>query len=151
MINLTNIANQFLKSTYNLELSIPIRVSGRMTAKLGAFVLRGNKPYEIVLSKNLIENYSMDTIVDVLKHECVHYALYSLGKPFKDGQDEFENELKRLKISSTYTYSYKGIIHVYKCSNCNIVFHRKIKGYEKRYKCGRCRKKFKYLGESILK
>lgn len=148
---LTCIANHFLKTTYHLELSIPIRISNRMSAKLGAFVLKGNKPYEIVLSINLIENYNLDTIVDVLKHECVHYALYSLGRPFKDGQTDFESELKRLNISSTYTYSFKGTVHVYKCNTCNIVFHKRIKGYEKRYRCGRCRKKFKYLGEKILK
>jgi len=149
--NLSCIANEFLEKEYGIELTIPIRVSSRMTTKLGAFVTRGNKPYEIVISKNLLENYSADTIVDVLKHECVHFALCSLGYPYRDGQAKFEMELKRLGVSSTYTYSFKGIVYLYACKKCNIVFHKRIKGYEKRYCCAKCGRKFKYIGEKHIK
>ena len=148
---LTVVASNFLKKEYGLILTVPIRVSSRMTTKLGAFVTKANKPHEIIISKNLLENYSEDTIVDVLKHECVHYALCSLGYPYRDGQAKFEMELKRLGVSSTYTYSFKGTVHLYACKKCNVVFHKKMKGYEKRYCCAKCRRKFKYLGEKHIK
>lgn len=146
---LTKLANDFLLKEYHLDLKIPIEISSRMKKSLGAFVIRNNVAYKIKISKNLINYYNQEIIVDVLYHECIHYALFTLKRPYKDGEAYFKNELKRLGVSESHTYVYKGIVHYYQCPNCNIIFERKMKGYERRYYCAVCNGKFKYLGERI--
>lgn len=147
---LQKLAMDFVSTRYGIEQMVSIEISSRMKSKLGAFVTREGEAYKIQLSKNLIDYYNDATIVDVLYHECVHYALFTLKLPYRDGNEHFEKELKRLNVSSSRTYPYKGIVHHYECPNCRIPFKKKIKGYEKRYNCGRCRGKFKYFGEGIV-
>lgn len=143
-------ADQFLRENFELKLEIPIRVSKRMKSKLGAFQVKlQNKKVvakEIVMSESFLNNNSADTILDVLYHECVHYALYMLKKPYKDSDCEFNETLEHLGIAKTRTYKYKGQAHLYKCKKCSYQFTKKIKGYDKRYICKHCRGKFTYKG-----
>ena len=44
-----------------------------------------------------------------LSHELVHYALFKLGKEHRDGQNDFEKELKRIGLPSNYNLKYMGI------------------------------------------
>lgn len=146
-------ANEFLKKNFDISLEIPLRVSKRMKSRLGAFQIkyRGNNVLssEIVISYNFISHNQRDTILDVLYHECVHYALYTLGEPYKDSDRTFLNTLKRLGISRTRTYTYKGQSHLYECGRCKYQFSKNVKGYEKRYICRKCRGEFKYKGVVI--
>ena len=80
-------ADAFLKREFSMPLDIPIRISKRMKSKLGAFrikYIRGkpqDKEMEIVMSHTFISNNPAETILDVLYHECVHYALFSTEVP----------------------------------------------------------------------
>lgn len=147
-------AAEFLKRHFDMPLGIPIRSSKRMKSRLGAFQIkyRGNEVVkcEIVMSSEFIYHNTEETILDVLYHECVHYALYAQGLPYRDSDAEFIKTLDRLGISRTRTYAYKGRSHLYECRRCRYQFSKNIKGYEKRYICGRCRGKFRYMGEMTL-
>ena len=155
--HLEEVANEFLEENFNLSLNVPIRISKRMTSTFGSFIRTINnftgitKEKEIVLSYNLIKYQSYETTIDVLKHECVHYALFKLDKPFKDGQVYFENTLRRLGVSSTRTYAYKGKAHLYSCSDCSNSFTQKRKFDTSRYHCGKCKGSLRYIKEIILK
>ncbi|WP_411844167.1 SprT-like domain-containing protein [Salinicoccus sp. HZC-1] len=147
-------ATEFLKKHFDMPLGIPIRISKRMKSRLGAFQIkyRGNEVVkcEIVMSSEFLYQNTEETILDVLYHECVHYALYAEGLPYRDSDAEFITTLDRLGISRTRTYVYKGRSHLYECRRCRYQFSKNIKGYEKRYICGRCRGKFKYVGKMTL-
>lgn len=151
LMQLNQIATDFVQKEYNIELKIPVTLSTSMKRNLGVFITRNHVPYKIQLSKNLLEYQEPKVIIDVLYHECIHYSLYMLNLPYKDGDDYFEKELRRLGINSTYTYKHKGIVHLYKCPTCQLAFYRYMKGYEKRYICKRCRSKFIYVGEEVQK
>ncbi|MFB9861278.1 SprT-like domain-containing protein [Salinicoccus siamensis] len=146
-------ANKFLMDKFNMPLGIPIRISKRMTSKLGAFrikYIKGNRQkidMEIIISYNFIVHNTEQFILDVLYHECVHYALFTKGQPYKDSDPEFKETLKRLGISQTRTHQFKGRRHLYECKKCRYQFSRNMKGYEKRYVCRKCRGRFSYLGE----
>lgn len=144
-------ADEFLNKNFGIRLGVPIRISKRMKSRLGAFQIkyRGNEVVksEIVISYEFIYHNTEETILDVLYHECVHYALYAQGLPYRDSDETFINALGRLGISRTRTYAYKGRSHLYECRRCRYNFSKNIKGYEKRYICGRCRGKFRYVGE----
>jgi SprT-like protein len=143
-------ANKFLKQHFNINLEIPIRISKRMTSKLGAFKLQYKKQRvvkaEIIMSYNFMMNYTDQSILDVLYHECVHYALFSLGKPYKDSDKLFIQTLKKLGISETKTYQYKGNTYLYECKRCGYQFTKNMRGYEKRYICRYCKGHFSYKG-----
>jgi SprT-like protein len=148
---LTKIAEKFLKKEYNLDLTVPIEVSGRMKSTLGYFKYKKNKPVVVKLSKNLLDFYHEDAVLDVLKHELIHYACFVQKKPFHDGDLYFKNELKRLGVSKTRTYKHKGIVYRYQCKNGCQTFTKRMKGYEKKYICRHCKGKFLYIGEEITK
>src|SRR5690606_36337069 len=78
-------ADEFLQTCYGLELHIPILVNRRLKRVLGRFALKGGRPFAIELSADLLQYQERHVIVDVLKHECIHYACYMLGKPYRDG------------------------------------------------------------------
>ncbi|CDZ99811.1 Protein SprT-like protein [Jeotgalicoccus saudimassiliensis] len=147
---LHNTADKFLLENFNLRLEIPLRISKRMKSKLGAFQIkmRDGKviSQEIVMSHTFIEHNDESAVIDVLFHECVHYALYTKRKPYRDSDSEFNETLDRLGISKTRTYQYKGESHLYECRTCGYQFTKRVKGYNKRYICRHCRGKFIYKG-----
>lgn len=144
-------ADEFLERNFDMPLGVPIRISRRMKSRLGAFQIKyirgGDVKTEIVMSHEFIEHNNEETILDVLYHECVHYALYIQGKPYRDSDALFISTLDRLGISRTRTYAYKGRSHLYECRRCRYRFSKNIKGYEKRYICRKCRGRFSYVGE----
>lgn len=128
---LTVIAKEFLESAYGLELNIPISYNGRLTSALGRFLEDDEFPHEplaIELSKNLGQYHPEHEIIEVLKHELVHYALHILKKPYADGEEYFEKELERFGISSSELIAYKGMVHIYECAECHapILSERKL-------------------------
>lgn len=101
--------DESLQKNFNMLLKIPIQSSKLMKSKLGAFHIKYNRQKivrsEIVISYNFMIHNSKQTILDILYHECVHYALYTSGQPYKDSNYAFINTLKRLGVSRTWTYA----------------------------------------------
>lgn len=64
---------------------------------------------EIVISTNMIamalqdpcRKIGMYHIYDTLKHELIHYGTYATHKDFHDGDFDFEDTLRQLKVSSS--------------------------------------------------
>lgn len=147
---LTEYADNFLYNNYGIHLEIPLRWNGRLKRSLGYFKSdKRSGAIEICLSEELLRYYDKDTTVDVLKHELIHYALYTLGKPHKDGHQVFENELRKHRVSSTGTIQPKGLFHQYICSKCGKqvgLRTRKIRDIENYYsRC--CKAKLTYKGQ----
>lgn len=110
-------ANKFLEKNYSTRLTVPIKISGRLTSAGGVFraITIGSvrEPLEIHISERFIAGAlhdgqeGLEAILDTLKHELVHYALYKLGRDFKDGDHDFENELSKLNIGASGSTSEK--------------------------------------------
>ena len=150
-MNYTKIADDFLQKEFNINLKIPIEINGRLSKTLGRYIYRGNRPLKIELSKKLLEYYDKDTIIDVLKHELVHYALHKMGvKGFGDGDADFENTLKILDVNRTGVIKNKGKVHKYECGcGCEFISDRKLmKKYK--YSCRKHNSELQYKGEVII-
>lgn len=146
--NLEKIARDFLKKEYGLSLDIPVKVNGRIKNVNGRYMV--NKKIEI--SKTYIQFQDWKIIKETLIHECIHYALHTLGKPFGDGDEYFENELIKHGSHSTNTIKYKGKVFVYTCENCGTTWEKKRKlSKNKTWCCSGCHNSIKYLGEKIIK
>lgn len=89
--------------------------------------------------------------MDTLYHELIHYAMYVLGRPYRDGQVEFEKELIKQGVSSTRTV-HIGKYLLYCCPACQRQYETELlkvfKNPEKYYTpC--CKNKIKVTGEKI--
>ncbi|WP_370644753.1 SprT-like domain-containing protein [Sporosarcina sp. ACRSL] len=115
---LTQIADDFLRMNYGMELAIPIVRNSRLRTTQGRYISTWeDKPIRIEIASFVIKYGARTTVIDTLLHECVHYALNVLGEPNDDGHPHFEAELKRHGVSSTET-NIVGPHVLYSCSNC---------------------------------
>lgn len=123
---MTEYAKKFLKENYDMELGIPIIISARMTKTYGCFWHKRNIKLSLNIKMSLvyIENQPWEMVLDVLRHELIHYALYEKDLPYKDGQKCFEDNLRKHNSKSTHTIPFKGKVVVYKCDCCGKEFHK---------------------------
>ena len=146
---LTIYANNFLQTNFNIELYAKIYFNNSLKQVKGRTIFESNKEgyNEIELSGELL-NLSLldpkkyDYLYDVLNHELVHYALYVLNKKFSDGEDDFENTLRKLNIgSSGSTKDYKKFgnkvreYRTYMHMNCGLIngWYAYQRGMNKKY------------------
>ena len=122
LAEIKEVAREFLRKEYGIRLKIPIIRNGRLRTSLGRFIesTEGN-PLRIEIAEKAMKYASKAVLVDLIKHECVHYALCVEGEPNNDGNPHFEAELKRLGISNNYDTPYKeyvGEVYVFRCKQC---------------------------------
>jgi SprT-like protein len=146
MYQLKMYADKFLKDTYGMDLIVPLELNGRLNTTCGRFISTRNRrdgsvrPKIVELNKTFVQNNEPVVVLDVLRHELVHYALFMQGKPNSDGHPVFENELKRLGIVSQKTidqYQIASKKQVYACSDCSNTWKmaRKLRNNGKYHKC----------------
>lgn len=114
---LEQFAEQFLKEHYHITLSIPVERNNRLRSTHGRFVIKNNRPQKIELAGHLLNYGAENFIYGVLKHECIHYALYEQGKGHVDGNPVFEAELEKHNAPRTRTLKIGSFI-VFTCNHC---------------------------------
>lgn len=124
-----DIAKKFLKEHYGLDMDINIVENKRLKRSYGRFVIRinrrtNNETLKIDLCPITVKYATIDTLTDTVKHECIHYALYKLCRGYKDGCEDFENELKKHLVTSNYNKNNNNIKEVkykaiFKCKKCS--------------------------------
>lgn len=155
----TNLTRSLAKEIWNISFDLPITFSGRMTSTLGYFQRKYDyisgemKPHKIQFSKHLINgNYKLETVESVIKHELTHWYIYTtIGEGYRDGEYEFEQELKRIGSHSTHTIKRSGNLYIGICEKCGKIVIKKrteksaINACNK-YISGCCNKKIIYKG-----
>lgn len=142
---LTNEAKAFLKSEFDLELTIPIGVNGRLSRAMGRFShenCKERKPVKIELSKKVVDNFPDKHIKDTLYHELIHYALFVKGLPYRDSDKYFIDTCHRLGVSLGYDGEdgYFGTGYRYVCQTPGCLdweTYRKLPR-KKKFVCKRC-------------
>ena len=108
-------AQSFLYEMYGMELTIPIRMNGRLKRAIGRLTYKHQNGRwvgdAIELSKEQISwamlDDNMEFILNVVRHELVHYVFCERGLDhLSDGSAEFEAELQRVNAMSTGTNGY---------------------------------------------
>lgn len=103
----------------------------------------------IDINPKIYQQYGMDILIGVIKHELCHYHLYNSGMPSQHRDREFKILLKqvgglRFAPSLNNTNKHK-VLHVYVCSNCYTTYQRVRKIDTRRFVCGKCRGKLKFV------
>lgn len=151
---LTLFAIDFLDEYFNLPLQIPIKRNNRLRSTLGRYVMNAQgKPARIELSGNLLTYGKKETIIGVLKHECIHYAYHVQGKNMQDGNPEFELALKQHNAPSTETLKV-GKYYIYECEQCKQTGETRLKRLVQRpedYRTACCKGRLNIVGEKIYR
>lgn len=166
---LKNEAKYLLRTKFEkeLNLNIPIEINGRLTRTLGAFYHTNTKALKIGISKKQIigavADNNLEPILDTLRHEVVHYAMFTLKKGYNDGDKDFEDALAKIGVSASGATSKQKINSQkeliwysmkdnYACPDCGDeykVTHKK--SAVNYYGCLRCAKVLKKTGTSIYR
>ena len=147
MFNYYQHSRNYLKDNFGIDLTVPIEVNGRLSRALGRFISYRGKPRKIELAKSLLEDYDEKTILDVLNHELIHYALCTLQKPHNDNDKYFIDTCKRLNVSLSGKIKYKSV-YQYQC-DCRILESTRRR-HLKNYHCAICKGDFTYIGKRKL-
>lgn len=151
-------AKKFALEYWNLDFDLPIKVNSRLSitsAEYKYWEIDGEHiPRRIDISRNLLMNYKVETIFSILKHELCHWALATTNRPFADGHQVFEAELKRIGAVSTNTIEIAGEVHKGTCRKCDKIVvegptRRSLNPYLKeksRYVSTCCKEKIVYSG-----
>lgn len=133
---LENEAKYFLAKHFNMELEIPIEINARLIRTMGFFEHSSSskRPIKISISKRMIACAiimgEIDVVIDTLRHELVHYALYMDDKEYRDGQLDFETKIMELgvgssgatkidKVKTDKVSRFYRMLPVYTCTKCN--------------------------------
>lgn len=155
---LNNEADYFLKKNFGMKKEIPIEINSRLTRTHGNFsyFVEDKKPIKITISKKFVIGAilmgEMESVLDTLRHELVHYALFVSGKDFSDGEYDFEKTLSDLNIGSSGATTkskviskrvsrYAEINPQFKCSSCGKEHSVSVGLTRKnvRFKCSQCK------------
>ena len=129
-VELTKICKVFCRELWNHELSIPVKIDGKITNSLAYFrhygesgkEKRENLALDIKFSRNLFEYYDEKIIKSVILHELTHYYLFMSGSTeYSDGEKEFEDELRRIGSHPTKKIAYCGKLYRVYCSHCKTI------------------------------
>lgn len=133
MRNLNSIidySRKFLKKEYNLELTHDIIINGRLTSTYGQVVYHHDYSdvVSIQLAKRVVEHAHDLVLIDTIKHELIHYALWKLGKPFSDADEYFQNELIKHGADGSCDVYNVGISYGFECKKCKAKYENNRKG-----------------------
>lgn len=149
---LEDYAIKYMQEEFALEMGIPIKLNGRLTKGLGQFVYSYNEgAVKIELSKKLVQYNDNETVLDVLYHELIHYALFLQGLPFDDRDQTFIEACESRNVGLTKTGRYKLERHVYQCRECGRESNRGTRLQKGRYySCRRCKMAMPYIGKRVM-
>lgn len=149
---LTQIATDFLRANYDMELGIPIVRNNRLRTVMGRFGRVNGKSECIEIAGYMFEYATQEVVIDTLYHECVHYALFERGEPHMDGHPNFESELRKIGVSATRT-NIVGLYYVATCRGCGDNTYgknKRIAAPNQRFTSNCCKTPVDYVGERIF-
>lgn len=149
---LTEIATDFLRENYGMELGIPIKRNNRLRRVQGRFHASFTNESQLIDIAGFVFKYgTRDSVIDTLKHELIHYALLERDEPNDDGHPHFEAELRKHGVGSTKS-NIIGLRYVAKCTGCGDNTYgrnKRIALPNQRFTSRCCRKPVNYVGERI--
>lgn len=102
--------------------------------------------HAIDINPRVYQLYGEEELIKVIKHELCHYHLHLQGLGHQHKDQTFKRLLKQTG-GSRYCLPLKAITwQVYECQNCQAHLRRRKKVDTKRYVCGNCHGKLRYVG-----
>ena len=107
----------------------------------------------IDINPKIYQQFGYDTLIGVIKHELCHYHLYNNGLPAQHKDKDFKILLERvggLRYSPIQSAIKKKTYHIYECTNCQHIYRRVKRINTRRFVCGKCRGKLRYIKDITI-
>lgn len=116
-------AREFALEYWGVELTCPIVFVSREWKRMNACfrIWHETKECEIRLNHRLHEELGFGGYLPILKHELVHWYLWSVGKPFYDDDEEFVRECLRIGADTSGTKKAQKALKAYESKEAVVV------------------------------
>ncbi|MGX7351133.1 SprT family protein [Enterococcus canis] len=121
------------------------RFNGRLRTTGGRYLLQS---HHIEFNPKVYEQYGIEELVRVIKHELCHYHLHLTGRGYQHRDRDFKELLQKTGGSRYVQPLTEANYRTYRCQKCGSLIQRKRKVDTKRYVCGRCRGRLVEVEES---
>ncbi|WP_141336630.1 SprT family protein [Paenibacillus sp. tmac-D7] len=145
---------QISLSSFGRPFEHKARFNRRLRATGGRYFTRS---HDIEISWHQYEQFGMQDVEKIIKHELCHYHLHLLGSGYQHRDDEFK-QLLTLVGGTRYCQSLPSALqrrepYRYKlvCVDCRAEYLRKRKTDPRRFVCGHCKGKLKLLALDLSK
>lgn len=108
--------------------------NSRLRTTGGRYVL--NNHY-IEVNRKYFDEFGMDELEGIIKHELCHYHLHIEGKGYKHGDRDFK-ELLLKTDSPRHCNTLPVKYYLYECTKCGLQYRRKRKINTCKYCCSKC-------------
>ncbi|MFT9487936.1 MAG: SprT family protein [Tepidibacillus sp.] len=105
------------------------------------------KTHHLEFNPKSYEQYGLDELIGIIKHELCHYHMHLQGKGYKHKDQDFKQCLKKIggsrfakQLSKQKEQPYRFLLE---CRTCGQQYFRKKKMNPDRYRCGKCGGKLK--------
>lgn len=101
--------------------------------------------HNIEVNKKHYEEYGLEELIGIIKHELCHYHLHLEGKGYRHRDRDFKELMHRVKaprFCSTLTTVQKKRStkqYIYQCQSCKQIFKRMRRVDTKKFVCGKCK------------
>ncbi|ADH98078.1 SprT family protein [Salisediminibacterium selenitireducens] len=124
-----------------------ITFNKRLRTTGGRYLL---KSHHIEINPGHYETFGKNELIGIIKHELCHYHLHIEGRGYRHQDAEFKRLLKETG-ASRHCRLIPGArlrstkLHIYHCGACRQVYERKRRMDVKKFACGRCGGKLKFI------
>lgn len=147
---------EHLEKQYGFRVRLHIAVNGRLTKTVARVYPEESEHYTVYMeiSKKLLQyDIPWSLINKVMAHEATHQALALQGRNFDDGDEDFENELRKYKLSTCnddealteLVHAWDIPLYVYECEGCSVRTYPSHKLNTSKWKCSQCEGHFKFV------
>lgn len=130
-----DISNQYFRKPFRHRAYF----NARLRTTGGRYILQ---THHIEINPKSYEQFGMDELTGIIKHELCHYHLHIEGKGYQHKDRDFKNLLAQTKAPRFCSVIQKPISHsvqhTYMCESCGIVYIRKRRIDVAKYRCGKC-------------
>lgn len=111
--------------------------NNRLRTTGGRYLLNS---HNIEINPKQYITFGENAVVDIIKHELVHYHLHLARKGYKHRDKDFKNLSEKVGAPRFCEMipSVKGYKYTYACKKCGQTYLRKRKVNTGKYKCSKC-------------
>lgn len=150
-------AERFLKYEYGIKYNIEVYGHKKIEkqGKLSRLEMKNGKPYAIDIAYSILKSGNREKILYAVLREAVKIANWYRRLPYKDGDLEYEQELKKYGLPSYGKVSQTGKeLHTYQCEQCKKIYFLRVKKLpkskdvsEQNVRTNCCKARFEYAGK----
>lgn len=135
------VSKEFFKKPFTHQ----VVFNNRLRTTGGRYIPSLNR---IELNPKYLIEMGEDEFIGIIKHELCHYHLHIEGKGYKHGDQEFKdllnmtNSPRHCKMLPSQQKEKK---YIYICTRCQQKYKRLRRVNLKRYSCGKCRGRLRYM------